>query len=356
LKKTIKRITAVVMCIAIAFSAFGAVTSSALSLEEGVAELRKLWSRANGPEKNGIDIDYSYYSPVENGASADRKYPMVIIMAGALEGLQEGFELEANNMPKWTAEEYQSRFENDHAFLFIARAPEESRLYWDSSAITPSLKAAVDDFCVTHENVDTDKIYIVGWCLGGNGAINLATSYPNDFAATIIMCPNRAITPNEADALKNMPVWFMGSKTDSYVSYACNILNSFNRLRKVSNRKTDVRLTSYSSAPDVTLLDWIPFIFNHDVWDNVADDLHTTEYEYPDMKTVDGNKKEIDNPFAIGWLDSFSLADGREQSTARDTSRFDYRMNVLFNEKHKTFIRAKLVEIMLDVFAKLGWI
>lgn len=356
MKKTIIKLSALALCVAICLSAFGFVSSSAMSIEKGVAELRTLWSRDIGPEKNGIDIDYSYYSPIENGASADKKYPMVIIMAGALEGLEEGFELEANNMPKWTAEEYQSRFENENAFLFIARAPEESKLYWDSSSITPSLKAAIDEFCVEHKNVDTDKIYIIGWCLGGNGAINLATSYPNDFAATIIMCPNRAITKNEAYALKNMPVWFMGSKTDTYANYATCILKSFNSLREVSARRADVRLTSYRSAPDVTLLDWIPFIFNHNLWDNVADDLHTTEFEYPNMETVDGNKNAVENPYVIKWFDFFSLADGRAESTARDTSRFDYRINVLFNERHKTAIRAKMVEIMLDIFARLGWI
>ena len=91
--------------------------------------LRDLWNRGEGPEVNGIDIDYSYYSPVENGADSEKKYPLVIIMAGALEGVVQGFELTANALALWTAERFQKRFHNENAFLLIGRAPEEQKPY-----------------------------------------------------------------------------------------------------------------------------------------------------------------------------------------------------------------------------------
>lgn len=359
MKKTIKKvlkITFALLICAILILSNISLLSIPKSIDYRIDEVRATWSRNAGPEVNGTSIDYSYYSPVENGAAADKKYPMIIIMAGALEGLQEGFELVANAMPKWTTAEYQSRFESGNAYLFIARAPEENWVYWDCSKLTPSLKAAIDGFCEQNPNVDTNKIHIIGWCLGGNGAINLATTYPNEFASTTIMCPDRAINENEAQALKNMPVWFMGSETDTYSSYKNCILKSYNRLCEVSNRKSDVRLTSYSTAPDVPLLEWIPFIFNHNLWNNLANDMISNDPEYPDMKTVDGNGNTIENSSAISWIDSLNLEDGREDSEARDTESFGAKVKFFFGETVKVFLKGRLMRLMLNTFTLLGWI
>lgn len=355
IKKILAAVAALIICLLLVLSNVS-LLSIPQSIDYRIDEVRSAWSRGKGPEIDGADIDYSYYSPVDNGASTDKKYPMIIIMAGALEGLQEGFELVANAMPVWTTAEYQSRFENGGAYLFIARAPEEDWTYWDSSKLIPGLKAAIDDFCDKNANVDKDKIHIIGWCLGGNGAINLATSYPNEFASATIMCPDRAISKNEALALKNMPVWFMGSETDTYSSYKNCILKSYNRLCDVSSRKSDIRLTSYTSAPDVPLLDWIPFIFNHNLWDNLAYDLKSTDPEYTGTKTVDGNGNAVENASSISWIDSSTLSDGREEATARDTESAEYKIKFFFGETLKVFLKERLMKLMLNTFTLLGWI
>ncbi len=359
MKKKVKRIIliipALLLCAVVVLSNIS-LLSIPRSIDHRVDEVRAMWSRGVGPEINGVDIDYSYYSPIENGAPTDKKYPMIIIMAGALEGLQEGFELVANAMPKWTTAEYQARFEDDAAYLFIARAPEEDWLYWDYSDLVPGLKASIDGFCNANPNVDTDRIHIIGWCLGGNGAINLATTYPNEFASATIMCPDRAISENEAQALKNMPVWFMGSETDTYSSYKNCVLKSYNRLCEVSSRRSDIRLTSYSSAPDVPLLEWIPFIFNHNLWDNLAYDMASTQPEYTDMKTVDGKGNAVENASSIAWLNSHYLSDGRESSDARETETFQYKIKFFFQEDVKVFLKSRLMKLMLNTFTLLGWI
>ncbi len=326
------------------------------SIDYKIDETRAMWSRDCGPSVNDIDIDYSYYSPVENGASTKNKYPLIIIMAGALEGLQEGFELVANAMPSWSTPEYQSRFKSGNAFLLIARAPEEDWLYWNSSKLTPALKAAIDDFCLYNPNVDTDRISIIGWCLGGSGAINLASSFPDEFASLTVMCPDRAITKNEAQALKNMPVWFFGSESDTYSSYKKYVYKSYELLCEATNRKDDIRLTSYSSAPDVTLLDSIPFIFNHNLWNSLATDLTPDETQYPDMETIDGNGNIIESPSSLSWIDSFEITDGRDESEARETESVNYKVSNFFNEKIKSGINACFMRFVLNTFTILGWI
>lgn len=355
MKKIILSVLALIICGILILSNIS-LLDIPKSVDYRIDETRSTWLRDVGPEVNGIDIDYSYYSPVENGASADNKYPLIVIMAGALEGLQEGFELIANSLAAWSTAEYQAYFKDGGAYLFIARAPEEDWTYWDSSKLTPSLKEAIDDFCTKNSNIDTNRIHIIGWCLGGNGAINLATSYPNDFATATIMCPNNAISKNEAESLKNMPVWFIGSESDTYSNYKRTILKSYNRLSEVSNRKGDLRLTSYASAPDVTLLDSIPFIFNHNLWDNLVTDFRINETDYPDMKTIDGNGNSIESPSSIAWIDSFEITDGREISQARETVSLSYKISYFYQEKIKAGFNSHSMKLILNIFSILGWL
>ena len=89
---------------------------------------RALWKRDEGPQVNGWKIDYSYYSPMTDGAPEDKTYPLVVITAGALEGWAEGIEIQANEMPLWVDEKYQSRFHNGHAFMMVPRA---RRVWWN---------------------------------------------------------------------------------------------------------------------------------------------------------------------------------------------------------------------------------
>ena len=65
---------------------------------------RAKFQRDNGPLVGDWDIDYSYYSPMTDGAPEDKTYPLVIITAGALEGWAEGIEIQANEMPLWVDE------------------------------------------------------------------------------------------------------------------------------------------------------------------------------------------------------------------------------------------------------------
>ena len=344
-----KKIISVLLAVTMAFCV--SLPASAMSIDEGVDKLRTLWARDNGPLVNGHDIDYSYYSPVANGASADKKYPLVIIMAGALEGLIEGFELTANALASWTADEFQSKFNNGAAFLLIGRAPEEDEFYWDSSVITPAFKGAIDDFISKNPNVDTDRIYCVGWCLGGNGSLNLSTMYPDFFAASMIMCPSRGITAGEAEILKDKPVWIMGCKKDTYVSYPFVILKSWENLRRASNDPSKIRLTVYDKAPGVTLADTFPFINNHDVWTNVAYDMHSGNPEYEGEKTVDGNGNEIISPEVISWLNSFTL-----DKSADTSGKLPSRLYKFLVETVKNDFRVVLIKLILRFLDTFGYI
>ena len=344
-----KRVISVLLALVMALSFANA--ACAMSIDEGVDNLRTLWTRGNGPLVNGYDIDYSCYSPVENGASADKKYPLVIIMAGALEGLVEGFELTANGLATWTADEYQSRFNNGAAFLLIGRAPEESNRYWDSSEIMPAFKAAIDEYIEKNPNIDTDRIYLVGWCLGGTGSLNLTAMYPDFFAASMIMVPSRAITKGEAEILKDKPVWFMACKNDTYVSYDRIVKPSWENLRRAANDPEKIRCTIYDRAPGVTLADKVPFINDHDVWTNVAYDMKSGNEIYEGEKTVDGNGNEITSPEVISWLNSYTLEKDIDTSGKLPSKFYRFWYEDFINAH-----RVILIKIILRFLDTFGYI
>lgn len=291
-----KRIFYLILCFTLLLSSLF-LSAYAVSADEGLTALRAQFSRDEGPQTNGYAIDYSYFSPVKD-SSDNTKYPLVVIMAGATEGAYEGKELLANEFAVWSGEEYQSRFvASGGSFILIARAPEEKLLYWNSSKLVKPLKATLDDFIKKHPNVDTSRISVMGWCLGARGALNMACEYPDFFSAAVIMVQPFVISDEEAETLKNMPVWLVGCKSDSYASYNMYISPSWQNLKEHAQSPSLRRFTSFDSAVDTT------FFFNHNVWLQFSYDMHYTGSGYSGMKTVDGAENEIDTSTGIIiWL------------------------------------------------------
>ncbi len=274
-----------------------------ISIDEGLKALQSQFSRDKGPSVKGIAIDYSFFSPVtvEND---ETKYPLVIIMAGAREGAYEGKELTANEFANWSSKEYQSKFlESGGAFILIARAPEERLLNWNASELVAPLKAAIDDFIVKHPQVDTARIYALGWCLGAKGAINITVNYPGFICAVAVMVPPFKISDSDAKKLGGVPVWLMGCKADSYALYDLYIEPSWENLLKYAEDPKQKRFTSYETAVDTT------FFFNHNVWLMVSHDMHYAKEGYTGMKTINGNGAEVSvEPGFINLFSRYGLA------------------------------------------------
>lgn len=264
-----------------------AAVNNDVSINDGLTALRAQFSRDAGPETNGFSIDYSYFSPVKSSADK-QKYPLVIIMAGAREGTYPGKELTANEFAYWSGKEYQQRFAaSGGAFILIARAPEERLLCWDSEKLTAPLKAAIDDFAQKHPNVDANRIYVMGWCLGAKGAINLAVKYDNFAAAVVIMVPPFTVSEEEAKALSNTPTWLIGCKNDSYALYGIYIKPSWERICKYTLDPEKNYFTTFDTAADTT------YFFNHNVWLQVSHDMQYQSDSYSGMKTINANAETV---------------------------------------------------------------
>ena len=329
---------------------------------------RALFKRDNGPLVGDWDIDYSYYDPTDYGADTDKTYPLIIILAGALEGWKEGIEIAANEMPLWADEKYQSRFHNGHAFLFVGRAPEEDSLYWDQSCLVESLLAAILDFCEKHPNVDKTRIHLIGWCVGSLGVMNLASSYPEVFASAVMMAPSRAINKSEAARLREMPVWIMSGLYDTHALYHLYTAPTWARLKTYAHDARRLRLTTFRRAVDVNFVPQVPIVGNHNFWDWASEDCHFEgenghgvdhEYiltgTYKGVKTVDGADSVIEDPYLIAWLNE-QTTEGR--SVIRDPRRNvrpSERWNSFFHETIGHNSRLLVFKCVIAIYRQLGW-
>ncbi len=111
--------------------------------------------------------------------------------------------------------------------------------------------------------VDTERIYLSGLSMGGNGTWHFAAAYPDRFAAIAPVCgwgDFFAGFPERVCLLKQVPVWAFHGAQDTVVPLA----GSQVLVDKLQECGGDVRLTIY---PDAT----------HDSW--------TETYDNPELYT-----------------------------------------------------------------------
>ncbi|MBR3552606.1 MAG: hypothetical protein IKN72_04365 [Clostridia bacterium] len=327
---------------------------------------RALWKRDAGPQINGWKIDYSYYSPMDYGADSEKTYPLCVVLVGALEGLFPGLEIQANEMALWSAPEYQQRFHNGAAYLMVPRAPEETGLYWDGSCLVESLRGTILDFCERYQNVDPTRIYLLSWCVGSLGAINMAASYPEMFAATVLMCPSRTITNSEALRMREMPLWMVTALTDTHAIYPLETLPSWNKMKKLNPKPETLRRTTFTRALDVSLVPQATISSNHNVWDWVAEDCHfigpgvdherVVSGSYKGEKTIDGTGAVIEDPYMISWLNRFTN-EGRTaiREPVRNGSPAE-KAHIWFHEGLSHWGRITVFKALGHIYRWLGWL
>lgn len=120
-----------------------------------------------------------YRVMVPSGYEATRKYPLVIFLHGIDErGTDNEKQL------RWGASLFQSdSVRRDHpSFVIFPQCP--SGYYWANDLPMQSLKELIEDFA-SKNNVDRNRIYIVGISMGAYGTYEMVARNPGMFAAAI---------------------------------------------------------------------------------------------------------------------------------------------------------------------------
>lgn len=119
----------------------------------------------------------------------------------------------------------------------IVIAPQCSKdEHWDSDLL---YKVFVDVY--KKHKIDTKRIYLTGFSMGGFGSIKFAKDYPKLFAAVAPVCSGGS--KFMAEDIKKVPFWFFHGKNDEIIEFY-KTEELYNQLSKL---KADAKLTTYDN-------------------------------------------------------------------------------------------------------------
>lgn len=288
---------AVVPCLAVGVNLF-----------EGKQALIDQWEKGSG-----YGLDYRSYSP-KISQDDDTKYPLVVLLHGKYSGSNEGEQLTETDFFNWSSVEFQSRFSDaGGAYILMPRTPGGDGNTWANTSFHSKLKSLINDFISKNSaNIDTSRIYLGGWSMGGAGAISFASTYKNFFAALIVMAPFDSVTQTQVEALRNTPTWLITCTQDTTASHPLFAKPFWNSLRDTTDIPSYCRLTTFSKYNYYDA-------GHHYVHFAVASDLLGQPSDCG-MKTVDAKGRSISTNEAesiITWLSAQRLGMAEEENVCR---------------------------------------
>jgi pimeloyl-ACP methyl ester carboxylesterase len=166
-----------------------------------------------GLNQNPKDTNYHYisYSPKEYNDDTIKKWPLIIYLHGGSSRGTDTIKLYCCGIPDqiWRGREF--------PFIIVApQCPINQR--WTTDNWFENFYKEV----TTKYRVDTNKVYLTGTSLGGEGTWYLAIKYPEKFAA---IAPMSGFTRDmdyimkNTDKLIDIPIWAFHGKEDKVVQF-----------------------------------------------------------------------------------------------------------------------------------------
>lgn len=184
--------------------------------------------------KKTLEAKYLLYLPANYGSS-DSTFPIVLFLHGAGERGTDLEKVKVHGLPKLINQG------NEFPFIVVSPQCKENAL-WN----TDILIALLDEIEATYR-IDSNRIYVTGLSMGGNGTWSLALAQPDRFAAIAPVCGWNM--PSDACRLKDMPIWVFHGAKDNVIP----IQSSEFMVERLKSCGSEVKFTIYPEA-------------NHDAW------------------------------------------------------------------------------------------
>ena len=302
MKKVISFILCSLLLIQTTVLTFSAID---VSISEGKDALVAQWE--NG-DSHGFD--YRAYSPVKDSEDTT-KYPLVVMLHGKYSGTNEGEQLTSSDFYNWSSSEYQARFKDSGgAFILMPRTPGGDAATWANTSYHSDLMSLIRDYISSHsDNIDTSRIYLLGWSMGGAGAISVASSNQNFFAALVIIAPFDSVTTAQVQSLKHTPIWLVTCTKDTTASYVTFAKPFWNSVKDITEIPSYCRITTFNKYNYYD-------VGHHNVHYAVASDLLNQPSDCG-MKTETAKGESIstnENESIITWLSSQILGQAQEDN------------------------------------------
>lgn len=190
---------------------------------------------------------YLYY-PEDYFDEPSKDFGLLLFLHGGGESGRELLHIKKNGPPKLLIEGKQFPF-----LILVPQNPHE-KMWWNTQAVNQLLDSVIDA-----NRVDKKRIYLTGLSRGGSAAWEMATQYPDKFAAMAVVC-GMAPVPYAHWIDKNMPIWVFHGDKDEII----DVEESDKMVSKLKEMNYDVRYTRYQDV-------------GHNAWDKAytTDSLYT---------------------------------------------------------------------------------
>lgn len=148
--------------------------------------------------------EYYLYTPSD--MKKGKKYPVVLAMHGCC---GEDYHATLRNTVDPIVRMWHNFASNKQSTPTYIIAPATSRGWQQHFA---NLKNIIDDLIVNH-NADSQRIYVCGFSMGGDGTFRIIQQYPNYFAAAITMGMS---FHGDSAKVKDIPLWCNQGETDYF--------------------------------------------------------------------------------------------------------------------------------------------
>lgn len=231
-----------------------------LALEVGAADL----SAALIPQLEGVDLSgiytsggitlaYGAYAPADDG----KRHPLVIWLHGAGEGgTDPAILLLGNKVSALFGEDFQGIMGG--AYVLTPQTPDRWMTYREEGSqasggyYTAALMELIEGYAAANPAIDTNRIYIGGCSNGGYMTMEMVMTYPDYFAAAYPICEayaDSAITDEQLEGIKDLPMWFVYAESDVVVVPAAYAAPTAGRLRAMGG---DVRVSAFEYVLDTS--------------------------------------------------------------------------------------------------------
>jgi hypothetical protein len=192
----------------------------------------------HGLNQNPKDVQYRYlsYTPKEYDTDTLKRWPLIIYLHG---GSRRG-----NDLIKLYADGIPDQLYRGREFPFIIIAPQcPEHIRWSTDNWFENLYKEVND----KYRIDTNRVYLTGFSLGGAGTWYIAAKYPDKFAAIAPMSgftSHMDYIDNNIDKLIDMSIWAFHGKIDNVVPFE----ETERITKKLDGKNKDLR---FSVEPEV---------------------------------------------------------------------------------------------------------
>lgn len=182
-------------------------------------------------------VDYGLYAPKADGT----KKPLIIFFHGMGEGggrdlKNQGVQLYAYQEEYFAEKEIQDIM-GGSAYVLLPQSPDRwpTAGFTAESAYLQVVTNLIDTVIAENPDIDTNRIYIGGLSMGGYMASRMIINYPERFAAAFLCSQAYAITAEDAEKLKDLPIWVNCSEVDGTCAMDPYTYASYEKLKEAGN-------------------------------------------------------------------------------------------------------------------------